>query len=143
MHSFLLRFWDIALIEIFSAFVCTYVSSFAIRPTREDVNNCEKVFCELFVTAPFAFVCLIKKDEARTGSVDDPLDNLHAESRESVSVGHHNLVDHSFLTVFQKPLEAFAFVVEPRGNVFVDFEVRVRFLHSFDLTLEVFLLFGR
>jgi hypothetical protein len=107
------------------------------------VDNCEKVLCELFVTAPLAPVSLIKKDEARTRSFDDPFNNLHSEPCESVPVGHHNLFDHSLLAMFQKPLESFPFVVEAGGHVFVDTEARVRFLHGFDLALKVVFLLGR
>ena len=70
------------------------------------MDNCEKIFCELFITTALAFVSLIKKDEARTGSVDDPVDKLHTEARELVPVGH------SFLTMSQNPLEPLASVVE-------------------------------
>jgi hypothetical protein len=55
----------------------------------------------------------VRKEEART------------ESRESITVGHHNLVDHYFLAMFQKPLEPLAFVVEARRNVFVYTEARI------------------
>jgi hypothetical protein len=99
---------------------------YLLFPTRD---NCEKIFCELFITTALAFVSLIKKDEARTGSVDDPLDNLHIEALESVPVGHHNLVDHSFLDSFQNPLV--------RCDVCAS---RVGFLHGLDLVLVFFCL---
>jgi hypothetical protein len=105
------------------------------------VDHCKKVFCELFVAPTLD---LIEKDESGACSGDDPLNQFDSKAGESVAVGHHNFVDQSFLDVFQKPREAFPFVVEARGDVFVDFVVWELGLYRFDLSLEVvFLLSGR
>jgi len=107
-------------LAVFSALVRPLVPSFSVCPAREDVHNREKIFCELLATPPLALVSLIKKDEARTSSGDDPLDELDPEAAKAIAVGHHNLVDHSILHVPQKPLEAFPLVVEAGRDVLVD-----------------------
>jgi hypothetical protein len=48
---------------VFSALLSIFVSSFYRQEnTRTHVDHCKNVFCELFITSAFAFVCLIEKD---------------------------------------------------------------------------------
>jgi hypothetical protein len=107
------------------------------------VDHCEKVCGEFFATSSDMRIFLIKKDERCSCTFDDPFEHFDAESGQTVSVGHHNFFDHTFLDVFQKPRESFAPVVEPGASVFVDFVERERFTHCFDLALKVVFLFGR
>ena len=108
------------------------------------MDHGEEVLGELLAAAPLARVSLVEKDEGCAGLLEDPLDELDAEPRQAVPVGHHNFFDQTCLDVSQKPREAFAFEVEARGDVLVDFVARVGVLERLDLPLEViFLLAGR
>ena len=109
------------------------------------MDHCKQVFCELFATPALTFVvvCLIEKDESGAGSVDNPFKQLDTESGETVTVGHHNFVDQSFLDVFQKPRETFALVVETGRGVFVDFVLWEVSLHCLDLSSKIVFLFTR
>jgi hypothetical protein len=120
----------------------SFVPSLSVEPTREQVDHCKKVLCEFLAAPPLACVCLIEKDESGAGPFDDPLNQLDAEAREAVTVGHHNFVDQSFLDVFQKPREAFPFVVETGSDVLVNFVVGESGLYRLDLSAEVVFLLG-
>jgi len=60
---------------------------------------------------------LIENDEPCTGSLENPFNELGAESGESVLVGNHNFVDQSSLDLFQKPREPMALVLESAADV--------------------------
>ena len=46
---------------------------------------------------------LVENDEINPVLVEKPSDELGAEARETVFVGHHNLLDQSLHDVLQKP----------------------------------------
>ena len=77
-------------------------------------------------------------DESATNLIDDPFDDFGRKAGKSVFVGNHSSFDCSALDLSQKPRTPFAFVVESRADVTVDF------LDARDLSFEiVFLFFGR
>ena len=60
---------------------------------------------------------MIENDEPCTGSLENPFDELGAESGESVLVGNHNFVEQSSLDLFQKPREPMALKLESGAEV--------------------------
>jgi hypothetical protein len=87
---------------------------------------------------------LIENDEPCTGSLENPFNELGAESGESVFVGNHNFVDQSSLDLFQKPREPRALVLESATDITEHEMVWELVLQGVDLALEVlFLLPGR
>ena len=58
---------------------------------------------------------MIENDEKY--SLENPFNELGAESGESVLVGNHNFVDQSSLDLFQKPREPMALVLESATDV--------------------------
>jgi hypothetical protein len=46
-------------------------------------------------------------------STDNPFNELKTKPRKPITVGDHNLLDISFLDLFQKPREAFPLEVDP------------------------------
>ena len=108
------------------------------------MDHGEEVSCEVVVwVCDSVTVCLIEKDEACASSPDNPLDELDFELGEPVTMGHHNLCDHSLLDLLQKPRQPFSLLVEPRRDVLEDGVTWVRLLHTFDLALQIIFLLGR
>ena len=58
---------------------------------------------------------MIENDEKY--SLENPFNELGAESGESVLVGNHNFVDQSSLDLFQKPREPTTLVLESAADV--------------------------
>lgn len=87
---------------------------------------------------------MIENDEPCTGSLENPFNELGAESGESVFVGNHNFVDQSALDLFQKPREPRALVLESAADITEHEMDGELVLQGVDLALEVlFLLPGR
>ena len=104
------------------------------------MDDCHEVLREFLFGGEYVYV---KNDETCPCLLYDPFDKFCPEPCQSIFVGHHNFFDHSCLDSFQKPLEAFPFVVESRCDVCEDGIVRIRFLHGSDLSLEIVLLLCR
>ena len=76
-------------------------------------------------------------------SPEDTLDEVEAESRESISVRNGNHADLALDDCLQKGTQTRALEVDARRDVFDDFETRVGDLEVEDLALEVSALLRR
>jgi hypothetical protein len=70
----------------------------------KDGDNGDKVVRELtfgIVMVTFCTLLLAENHEFCISLSEDPLEDLHSESSESVTVGHHDLSDASLVHAFQ------------------------------------------
>ncbi len=104
------------------------------------MDDGREVFSELLFGAECTFVA---NDESSPGLLNDPLDELGAETRETISVGNHNFSVISSLDGCQKPLEPFPFEVEPRCDVLERLVGRVLFFETRLLADKVVFLLAR
>lgn len=109
----------------------------SVHSAREYVDNIEQVFGKLLFGRERI---LTENHELSTVGLNDEPDEFTSESRQSVSVGNHNMDAITPHCSFQNGFKSFTSEVEAAPDVFDDFGLRVLFAHEGDLSFEVIFL---
>jgi hypothetical protein len=109
-----------------------------MHPTREDIEDGEKIGCEFVLGTCLP---LIENQDCPTVSIDKMFDEFETEPCKAISVADDNREFISTQKSVQYGVKSFSFEVEPGTDVLDDFRFGELVPHPDDLPCEVVFLF--